>query len=87
MKTKEPKGGKNKMKLIIHETNCHGCGVVVYNGKVEEYSYDDGCWGDIKIAVEKLIEIGFINPNDVVIFDSENSIYDVVMKYYERNEQ
>ena len=74
------------MKLIIHETNCHGCGVVVYNGKVEEYSYDDESWGDIKIAVEKLIEIGLINSNDVVIFDSENSIYDVVMKYYERNE-
>lgn len=74
------------MKLIIHETDCHGCGVVVYNGKVEQYSYDDGCWGDIRIAVEKLIEIGFINANDVIIFDSENSIYDVVTEYYERDE-
>ena len=86
MKTKESKGGKNKMKLIIHETNCHGCGVVAYNGKEESYFYDDGSWGNIRTAVEKLIEIGFINPNDVVIFDSDNSIYDVVMKYYERNE-
>ena len=74
------------MKLIIHEIDRQGCGYVAYNGEVEEYACDDENWGNIKTAVEKLIEIGLINPNDVVIFDSENSIYDVVMKYYERNE-
>lgn len=74
------------MKLIIHETDCHGCGVIAYNGKIDQYSYDDGYWGDIASAVERLIEIGFINKDDVVIFDSNNSIYDVVSKYYEREE-
>lgn len=74
------------MKLIIHETDCHGCGVIAFNGQVNQYSYDDGYYGDIKTAVEALIRIGFINKDDVVVFDSENSIYDVVCKYYERNE-
>ncbi len=59
----------SKPKLIIHETDCHGCGYVHYNGKTEPYAYDDSCWGDVRLTVEELIKIGFIKPEDVVIFD------------------
>lgn len=61
--------------LIIHETDCHGCGTVYYNGTEVRYSYDDEI-GDIRRAVEFLIEIGFIDPESVVMFDSCNSIYE-----------
>ena len=62
-------------KLIIHETDCHGCGNVVYNGQVLSYSYDDGCFGDARATIEELIKIGFIDPDKVVIFRDEE-IYD-----------
>ncbi len=61
--------------LIIHETDCHGCGTVYYNGTEVRYSYDDEI-GDIRRAVEFLIEIGFVNSENVLIFDSHNSIYE-----------
>lgn len=59
-------------KLIIHETDCHGCGRIYYNGRFDTYAYDDNA--DVKIAVQSLIDIGFINPDDVVIFE-EDEIY------------
>jgi hypothetical protein len=60
-------------KLYIHETDCHGQGYFIYKGKVEYYAYDDGA--DMRIAVEELIKIGFINPEDVVVLQGEE-IYD-----------
>lgn len=62
-------------KLYIHETNCHGEGNVIYENQVHYYCYDDGEGGDLKSAVEKLIEIGFINPDDVEIIEGDK-IYD-----------
>ena len=61
-------------KLYIYETNCHGEGNVIYEGQVHYYSYD-GVSGDVKAAVQALIEIGFINPDDVVFIDGDE-IYD-----------
>ena len=70
----------SKPKLIIHETDCHGGGYVYYNGKCEDYIYDDGKWGDVKATVEALIEIGFINKEDVAIFTDGEVIYKMVEK-------
>lgn len=72
---------ETKKKLIIHETDCHGCGKYYYNGKVEWYAYDDV--GDVKTVVQALIDIGFINPDDVVIIDEDN-IYPLVEKIFEK---
>jgi hypothetical protein len=60
-----------KPKLVIHETDCHGYGKVHYNGRTESYSYD-GYMGDVRVSVEGLIEIGFIDREDVLIFDEKN---------------
>lgn len=65
----------SKPKLIIHETDCHGCGAVYYDGKCDDYAYDDSQWGDVRMTVESLIKIGFIDPKDVVIFDDNSEIY------------
>lgn len=62
----------SKPKLIIHELDCHGCGKVHYNGKTENYSYDDSYLGDVKTTVEALIDMGFINKEDVIIFNESN---------------
>lgn len=62
----------SKPKLIIHETDCHGCGYVHYNGTTKYYSYDDGAFGDVRATVQELIDIGFIKPEEVVIFDGDN---------------
>ena len=62
-------------KLYIHETDCHGCGNVIYEDKVRSYAYDDGEFGDAKATVQALIDIGFINPEDVVIIEGDD-IYD-----------
>lgn len=56
-------------KLIIHETDCHGSGTIYYKGKIDGYAYDDNA--DVKTAVQSLIDIGFINPDDVVIFEGD----------------
>ena len=64
-------------KMIIHETDCHGCGAVMYNGKIEYYSYDDGCFGDVKSTILALIELGFINPDSVEIFCGDE-IYEYI---------
>ena len=69
-----------KPKLIIHETDCHGCGQVYYNGKCEYYSYDDSYWGDVRLTVEALIKIGFIKAEDVAIFTDTDDIYKLVEK-------
>lgn len=70
-----------KSKLIIHETDCHGCGRIYFEGRIENYSYDDGRFGDVRTTVENLIDLGFINPDDVIIFDDYgNNIYDFVEK-------
>lgn len=67
-------------KLIIHETDCHGCGYVHYNGKTRRYTYDDGAFGDVRATVQELINIGFINAEDVLFFseDEEEDIYNFI---------
>ena len=70
---------KNK-KLIIHETDCHGCGYVIYNGKTNYYSYDGGI-GDVRTVVQELIDIGFIDIEDVVILENDE-IYGIIEQYY-----
>ena len=70
----------SKPKLIIHETDCHGCGNIYYNGQCDHYSYDDSYWGDVRSTVEALIKIGFINAEDVVIFDDDLDLYKKVEK-------
>ena len=70
----------SKPKLIIHETDCHGCGYVYYNGTTKCYSYDDGTFGDVRATVQELIDIGFIKYEDVVIFTNEDNIYEYVEK-------
>ena len=76
----------SKPKLIIHETDCHGGGYIYYNGKCEDYMYDDGKWGDVKSTVEALVEIGFINYEDVVIFTNDDNIYKYVEKGLNAND-
>ena len=70
----------SKPKLIIHETDCHGCGRIYYNGKSDMYAYDDGKWGDVKSTVEALINIGFIDKEDVAIFEDDEVIYKIIEK-------
>lgn len=70
----------SKPKLIIHETDCHGCGYVYYNGKCDYYSYDDSYYGDVRLTVEALIKLGFINAEDVAIFTDGEVIYKMVEK-------
>lgn len=69
-------------KLYIHETDCHGQGNVIYKGQVHYYCYD-GESGDVKAAVKALIDIGFINPDDVVFIDGDE-IYDYLKEEQEK---
>ena len=69
----------NKEKLIIHETDPHGCGTVTYNGTTHYYAYDDEM-GDIKSAIDELISLGFISKDDVVILH-DKEIYHCVEEY------
>jgi hypothetical protein len=62
---------KLKPQLIIHETDCHGCGNVIYGNEVRSYTYDDGEMGDAMGAVQGLIDIGFIDPNDVTFIEGD----------------
>ena len=62
---------KLKPRLIVHETDCHGCGNVIYGDQIRSYTYDDGGMGDAKGTVQGLIEIGFIDPNDVTIIEGD----------------
>ena len=67
-------------KLVIHETDCHGCGYVYYDGKCDYYSYDDSFYGDVRLTVNALIEIGFIKAEDVVVFTDNEELYKIVEK-------
>ncbi len=60
-----------KPQLIIHETDCHGCGNVIYGDQIRSYTYDDGGMGDAMGAVQGLIDIGFIDPNDVTFIEGD----------------
>ena len=75
---------ERKHKLIIHETDCHGCGRAYYNGKCTYYAYDDDV-GDLKSAVLGLIELGFINPEDVAIYE-DDKIYGVIVEFFGKSE-
>lgn len=62
-------------KLIIHETDCHGCGYAAYEGKVMSYNYDEE--GDMRRAVEELIKIGFIPKDKVLIYEGDE-LYEIL---------
>ena len=64
---------EKRKKLIIHETDCHGSGNVFFEGKTDYYAYDDEM-GDVGAAVQFLIKIGFISPDDVWFIEG-NDIY------------
>ena len=76
----------NKPKLIIHEIDCHGCGNVYFDGKCDSYSYDDSYYGDVRLTVEALIKIGFINAEDVVILTDDIELYKLVEKGLNAND-
>lgn len=78
----QEKKGKSKMeekrkKLIIHETDCHGCGNVYFDGKCDSYSYDDSYYGDLRLAVEALQKLGVPFGCEVEIYE-EQEIYKVI---------
>lgn len=58
-----------KPKLYIHETDDHGEGYIICENRVQYYSYDDTA--DMRVAVEELINIGFIDPDNIVIIKGE----------------
>ena len=60
-------------KLFINETDYRGAGTVCCGGKLSWYSYDADM-GDIRKAVEFLIAIGFVNQENVEIFDDERPL-------------
>ena len=68
-------------KLIIHETDCHGSGRIYYKGSTDYYSYDDDS-GNVAAAVQALINIGFINPDDVLIYEGDE-IYGELARFIE----
>ena len=67
------KSADTKPKLYVHETDSHGQGYIVYDGQVKYYSYDNNA--DMRVAVEELVDIGFLNPDSVVHIKGEE-IYD-----------
>lgn len=84
----EYEGQERKMgKTIIHETNIHGCGVILHNGELHNYSYDDGYFGDVKTTLKAFADIGIINL-DNFIFLEEDEIYHFLQELMEEeNEQ
>lgn len=69
---------KFNKKLFIHQTDHHGQGYFGIIGEKEtynSYSYEDCYTGDIAKAVNVLINIGFINP-DNVLYMEEMEVYD-----------
>ena len=70
--------------LIIHETDCHGCGTVYYNGRQDRYTYDDV--GDMRQAVKVLIALGYIDPEDVRFYDND-SIYEELDSLLEKEKE
>lgn len=71
-------------KLIIHETEGSSCGMVYYNGHTDWYDDVDRDKGDLRTAVQYLINIGFIKEEDVLIFNDHNNIYEFVDMVYEK---
>ena len=65
-------------KLIVHETDIHGNGYVQFNGNGFAY-WSDGDCGNARAVIEELIKIGFINEEDVLIFEEEE-IYEFLEK-------
>ena len=63
-------------KLIIHQTDIHGSGNIYHNGKTHYYSYDDET-GDVGAAVRTLIDIGFIEEDDVCFIEGDE-IYEMI---------
>ena len=64
-------------KLFIHQTDYHGqgyFGIIGERKTYDSYSYEDET-GDIARAVNTLINIGFINPEDVLYIEGME-IYD-----------
>lgn len=65
-------------KLFVHQTDYHGQGYYGILGErktYHSYSFEDCDTGDIARAVNALINIGFINPEDVLYME-EMEIYD-----------
>lgn len=62
--------------LYIHETDPHGTGEVIYDGKVEYYSYDLNC--DMKEAILLLRSMGALNMQVEIIEGCD--IYDYLPK-------
>ena len=59
-------------KLFIHETDYHGQGYFGIIGEKDtffSYSFEDSETGDVPTVVKTLINIGFINPDDVLFID------------------
>ena len=75
-------------KLIIHETDCHGCGTVYYNGQATPYAYDLNA--DMRGAVEVLVGLGALKEEDVVIFEGDEiyeklaDLLDIEDAYYNK---
>lgn len=68
---------EKRKKLIIHETDCHGGGTVYFDGKCASYSYDDSMYGDLRLAVKALQELGVPFGCEVEIYDGDE-IYKVI---------
>ena len=62
-------------KLIVHEIDIHGNGYVQFNGSGFHYYYEDS--GDVKAVIKNLIDIGFINKDDVLFID-DDEIYKIL---------
>lgn len=62
--------------LYIHETDPHGTGEVIYDGKIEHYSYDLNC--DMKEAILLLRNMGALNMQVEIIEGCD--IYDYLPK-------
>lgn len=73
---------QRKHKLIIHETDSHGQGYIIYKDKSEYYCYDLNC--DMKEAIKVLQKIGYLSEEDVKIYENQE-IYDVVQLAEEHN--
>lgn len=68
----------NRKKLIVHESDYNGQGYFGILGNSKSflpYSYEDEDTGDIHLAVENLIKVGFIDKKDVLLV-SGSEIYE-----------
>lgn len=77
---KHKKVSTNRKKLVIHELDYHGQGHFGILGNPKSflpYSYEDENTGDIHLAVENLINVGFIDKKDVLLI-SGPEIYEYI---------